>query len=74
MSDVDSYSRQVAHKTYLKVAEKGTEAGAATALTPTPSLAPLGGVEMIVDRPFLVAIVDSDTGVVVFLGAITDPR
>jgi len=30
--------------------------------------------QMIVDRPFFVAIGDSQSGVILFLGAIMDPR
>ena len=67
---------RVLHKTFLEVNEEGTEAAAATdvvgAMKAIPFLAE--PFKMIVDRPFFLAIVDSETGVVLFLGAITDPR
>jgi len=66
----------VAHKAYVDVDEQGTEAAAATAvvfqrlaavLTPPP-------VTMIVDRPFLFAIIHTPTGLPLFLGQVTHPR
>ena len=66
----------VAHKAYIDVDEQGTEAAAATAVimraaaafrTPPP-------VTMVVDRPFLFAIVDTATGLPLFLGQLTQPR
>jgi len=69
------FVQDVLHKTYLRVDEKGTEAAAvtstqigATALPVTPP------VEMTVDRPYLMAIVDNDSGAVLFLAAVRDPR
>jgi len=57
------------------VDEKGTEAAAATAvivgLTSVPSREPI---EIRVDRPFLFAIRDRETGTVLFLGRVVDPR
>ena len=75
LSDTPAYIRQVAHKTYLKVDEMGTEAGAATIVAGAAAgMSPTDSFRMIVDRPFMVAIIDSETGVVVFLGTIMDPR
>jgi serpin B len=64
------------HKAYVDVDEHGTEAAAATALImraaalmkqPPP-------VEMVVDRPFGFAIIDTVTGNPLFLGHVTNPR
>jgi len=66
----------VAHKAYIDVDEHGTEAAAATALAMT-ALAVLRApppVTMIVDRPFLFAIIDTATGLPVFLGQVNRPR
>jgi serpin B len=66
----------VAHKAYIDVDEQGTEAAAATAVgmraaaafrSPPP-------VTMIVDRPFLFAIIDTTTGLSLFLGQVSHPR
>lgn len=69
----NAFISEVVQKTYVDVDEAGTEAAASTgammaqptALRPTP--------EMIVDRPFVVAIRDDKTGLLLFLGQITDP-
>jgi serpin B len=66
----------VAHQAYIDVDEHGTEAAAATAMaiaaraliqTPPP-------VTVIVDRPFLFAILDRATGLPVFTGQVSRPR
>jgi serpin B len=66
----------VAQKTYVDVNEQGTEAAAVTGLgaramvmrkEPPPF-------EMVVDRPFFIAIREEKTGLILFLGAIFDPR
>jgi serpin B len=61
----------VRHGTYIRVAEKGTEALAAAQMpmmmkSSTPIL-------MAADHPFLWAIRDNKTGALVFLGVIVDP-
>lgn len=63
-------------KTYVDVNEQGTEAAAVTgirvsALVMRKELPPF---EMIVDRPFFIAIQEKKTGLLLFLGAIFDPR
>jgi serpin B len=66
----------VAHKAYVDVDEQGTEAAAATAVaflaaaafrSPPP-------VTMVVDRPFLFAIVHTATGLPLFAGQVSHPR
>ncbi|MEV6108975.1 serpin family protein [Streptomyces sp. NPDC051940] len=64
----------VAHKTYIRVDEKGTEAAAVSGgsvLTSEPAIPPL---VFRVDRPFAFTISDRTTGAVLFLGAVNDPR
>ena len=64
----------VLHKTFLLIDEKGTEAAAATSVEiRTTSMPVEPDVQMIVDRPFLVAIVDDGTGLPIFLGRIATP-
>lgn len=64
------------HKTYLSVDEQGTEAAAATAVIMGITSAPLPTepFSMVVDRPFLIAIADKPTGVILFLGSISSPK
>ena len=66
----------VVHQAYIDVDEHGTEPAAATATamhgmaafrTPPPAT-------MIVDRPFLFAILDNATGLPLFLGQVSQPR
>jgi serpin B len=66
----------VAHEAYIDVDEQGTEAAAATAVgiraaaafrSPPP-------VTMIVDRPFLFAIIHTATGLPLFVGQVSRPR
>jgi serine protease inhibitor len=65
----------VVHKAYIDVDEHGTEAAAATAVIMRALAArrPPPRAEMIVDRPFLFAIVHTATGTPLFLGQVTDP-
>jgi serpin B len=65
----------VMHKAYVDVDEQGTEAAAATAAvfvmsaamrTPPP-------VTMVVDRPFLFAIIHTPTGLPLFIGQVSHP-
>ncbi len=65
----------VAHKAYIDVDEQGTEAAAATAVAIT-AMAAFGPppVTMVVDRPFLFAIIDTATGLPLFLGQVSRPR
>jgi len=64
------YLSDVLHATKIEVKEEGTKAAAATAAVAAPGAAPLppDGVTLILDRPFLYAIVDLQTGLPLFLG------
>jgi serpin B len=62
----------VIHKAFIAVAEKGTEAAAATAVTIRPTSA-AQGLAVRVDRPFLFFVRDTETGAILFLGRVSDP-
>jgi serpin B len=66
---------EVLHKAFISVDEEGTEAAAET-LPSMPGAAPPGEEppEIRIDRPFLFAIRDTETGTVLFLGRVMDPR
>jgi serine protease inhibitor len=66
---------KVKHKTFVEISEEGTEAAAVTSVemtftsigpTPTPTYLPFK-----VDKPFVYAIKEKDTGAIVFIGQTT---
>jgi len=68
------YISAAVHKAFVKVNEAGTEAAAATAVVVAPSAAPPTPVKFIADRPFIFVIRDHQTGAVLFVGRVLDPR
>jgi len=68
------YIDSVLHKTILEVNEEGSTAAAATGV----SVAILGlheeNFNLVFDRPFLVTITDQESGIILFLGIIGDPK
>jgi serine protease inhibitor len=76
MSEEPLHIGFVLQKTYVSVNEEGTEAAAATAI----GAIALGIVRepppfhFVVDRPFFIAIRERQSGLILFLGAISDPR
>jgi serpin B len=70
----DMFIQDVIHEAFISVDEEGTEAAAATAVVIGIVSAPELQVDMTVDRPFLFLIRDSETGAVLFLGRVLDPR
>jgi serpin B len=67
------YIGSVKHKAAIDVDEEGTEAAAVTSVEMRVVSMPKG-FQMVVDRPFLFAIHDDETGTILFLGTILDPR
>jgi serpin B len=64
----------VVHKAFVEVNEEGTEAAAATgAIIGTLSAAPSATVEFRADHPFVIAICDMRTGLILFLGRMMRP-
>ncbi len=63
----------VIHEAYIAVDEEGTEAAAATAVIMAAGAMPLEMVELVIDRPFLFALRDLETGALLFMGRVTDP-
>ncbi len=65
----------VFHKGFIEVDETGTEAAAATAVVMgRAGSMPSEPVKVDVDRPFLFFIRDTQTGTVLFMGRVVDPR
>ncbi len=67
---------EVRQKAFVAVTEEGTEAAAVTAISAEsnsmPELNPPKPFEMILDRPFLFAIVDARTEMILFMGVVND--
>lgn len=68
----DLYIGDVLHKAFIDVAEKGTEAAAATAVTMGATSMPIG-LRIAADRPFLYFLRDQPTGALLFMGRVLDP-
>lgn len=72
--DGNLYISKVLHKTFIQVDGMGTKAGAVTSVEincesadePVPDLR-----EVIVDRPFVYMILDSESGLPIFIGCVT---
>jgi serpin B len=73
---VPIYIGDVLHKAKVKVDEKGTVAAAATVVEmSTGAAAAVAEPPSIVcDRPYAFAIVDENSGAMLFLGTINDPN
>ena len=67
------YISKVFHKAFIDVAEKGTEAAAATAVVMGSGSAAPTGLVIYADRPFLYFLRDQPTGAVIFMGRVLDP-
>jgi serpin B len=65
---------EVIHRAVIDVAEEGTEAAAATAITMMTASARAPAEAFVVDRPFLFYVVDNATGAILFEGRVSDPR
>lgn len=67
------YISRVLHKTHIEVNERGTRAGAATAVEAASGGTMPGSVpEVYLNRPFLYMLVDTETNLPAFIGVVTD--
>ncbi len=75
LSPVSTHIDRVQHKTFVEVNEVGTEAAATTAVGITATSVPVDPpFNFVADRPFFCAIRDRQTGTVLFMGAIVEPK
>ena len=72
LSPMPQVITRVVQKTELRVDEAGTEAAAATAVETMRSM-PVEYVKMIVDKPFLFALRDQKTGLILLMGHVEKP-
>ena len=72
----DPYISSVIHKSYIDVNENGTEAAAVTAvIIAITSAGPdeIPKIYFTVDKPFVFAITEKDTGAILFIGEVQNP-
>ncbi len=69
------YISRVLHKTFLSVDERGTKAGAATAVEVAEKgmMMPREPKRVTLDRPFVYMLIDCETNLPLFLGILADP-
>jgi serpin B len=71
MSPANPFLDTVVQKTYIRVDEEGTEAAAVTGGVMLESAGPP---PFLVNRPFVFTVSDRESGAVLFLGSVHDPR
>jgi serpin B len=68
------YISDVVHKATITVDEQGTEAAAATAIIMSTTSMPISDpIDMVLDHPFMFAIMHEPTGTILFLGRVVQP-
>lgn len=72
-SDGNIYIGDVLHKTFIQVDELGTKAGAVTKVEIRTGSAMLETNRVILDRPFVYAIIDNETNLPLFIGTVMNP-
>ncbi len=76
ITDEDLFISMVLHKSFIDVNETGTEAAAVTAVTFTTTS--IGTeppkIPFLVDKPFVFAITEEDTGAILFIGEVSNPE
>lgn len=71
MATTDLHIDEVVHKTHIELDRNGTKAAAVTAvIMETASAVTTKDVNVFLTRPFLYAIIDTETGIPVFMGAV----
>lgn len=71
-SDGNIYIGEVLHKSYISVDELGTKAGAVTKVEMATESAMETRHEVLLNRPFVYAIIDNNTKLPIFLGTVMD--
>ncbi|PWW05707.1 serpin B [Paenibacillus cellulosilyticus] len=74
-SEPDVFISEIKHKSIIDVSEEGTKAAAVTSIEATTSSAEVVNepFDMVVDRPFFLAIVDEQSDALLFSGSIYNP-
>jgi serine protease inhibitor len=67
------YIGDILHKTFIQVDELGTKAGATTAVDMSVASAMQATNKVVLDRPFVYAIIENETKLPLFIGTVMDP-
>ncbi len=67
------YIDYVKHKSFVEVNEKGTEAAAATVVGIARTSVDMNIIHFQVNRPFIFAIIETDSNAITFLGKVSNP-
>ena len=70
----DLFIDDVIHQAFVSVSEEGTEAAAATAVMMRSAVRRFPYYTMRIDRPFIFLIRNRETGTILFMGRVLDPR
>lgn len=73
-ANTDIYISEVKHKTFIQVDEVGTEAAAVTSVEIGLTSMPQNDFDLNFNRPFFYAIQDRDTGAILFMGSVLNPK
>ena len=73
LENTETYIGKVLHKTHIELGANGTKAAAATAVEVRAKGEISARKEVILDRPFVYAIMDNESGLPVFMGTVCDP-
>ena len=68
------FIQDVVHKAFIAVDEQGTEAAAATGVVVGTSAMPVETAKVVIDHPFLFLIRDQQTGTILFMGRVVNPK
>ncbi len=68
------FIQKVLHKAFVEVNEEGTEAAAATSVIVGVKSAMPRHPRFIADHPFIFMIIDNETGAILFLGRVANPK
>jgi serine protease inhibitor len=69
----NAYVSEAKQKVFIEVNEEGTEAAAVTGIEMRTTSAPAPPMELTIDRPFVIAVRDDQTGALLFVGQVSDP-
>lgn len=71
-ADGNLFIGDILHKTFISVDERGTRAGAATAVAMNSESISVPELTVTLDRPFVFMILDNTNGLPIFIGAVID--